>query len=99
MVQRVLLCSHVPGGFEAETCGLLVQFAAIFAGCCLIASGLGAAVISKLVKRLGRPSILIVLMAVIAAAAAVLTGVSKGGQSVEDLWKGRHLGFKSFCNY
>ena len=85
MVQTVLLHPHVPEGFEAESCCPFVQFAAVFGGCCLIASGLGAAVISKLVKRLGRPSILIVLMAVIAAAATILTGVSKGSQSAEDL--------------
>ncbi|KAK9826527.1 hypothetical protein WJX74_000306 [Apatococcus lobatus] len=73
------------------------QFAAIFAGTCLISGAAGAAGISKLVEKLGRPSILVVLMAGIATLATVLTGISKGGKGVQDLINGHNIGFKPFC--
>ena len=75
----------------------LWQFAAIFAGSCLLSAGIGAAAITKLVEKTGRPSISVILMVVTSAAATILTGIFKGGQGVQDLITGHNVGFKPFC--
>ena len=75
----------------------VLQFAAIFAGACLLSGGIGAAAITRVMEKLGRPSILVVLMASIAAAATILTGIFKGSEGVKDLINGHNVGLKPFC--
>ncbi len=72
---HLLACHQATNAHALTSCN--VQFAAIFAGSCLLSAGIGAAAITRLVERLGRPSILVVLMACIAAAGTILTGISK----------------------
>ena len=112
-IPPVLLCSrhqqdrglgfpdlHAAGAYTAlaitEMPGVL-QFAAIFSSCCLVSAAIGATGITRLVKTLGRPSIVIILMAIVLSAATVLTGISKGGKGIHDLIKGHNIGVKPFC--
>ena len=95
-----MLCLYSIHGYSSPThhlAHLLLQFAAIFSWACLISGAFGAAGLSKLVQKLGRPSILVVLMAGVATLATILTGISKGGQGVQDLINGHNIGFKPFC--
>ncbi|KAK9862471.1 hypothetical protein WJX84_009881 [Apatococcus fuscideae] len=81
-----------------ERMGLLnYQFAAIFAGSCLVSGGLGVTAINWLIGKLGRPSVPVVLMASVAAISTILAGISKGGKSIQDLANGHNVGFKPFC--
>ena len=74
-----------------------MQYATIFGGACFLSTAIGLLLINKLVQKTGRPSILVILLAALAAFGAVLTGVFKGGDAAQDLWHHRNVGFKPFC--
>ena len=76
---------------------LCAQFAAIFGGACFLATAVGLSLINKLVQKTRRPSILVILLAALAALGAVLTGWFKGGNALKDLWHHRNLGLEPFC--
>lgn len=48
-------------------------------------------------NRSRQPSVLVILLAGIAAMATILTGISKGSQGLQDLIKGQNISFKPFC--
>ena len=76
---------------------LNTSYSAVFAPIALVSSLLGVTVLGVLVRRSGRASIIILLMAAIIAAGTVSTVVFGGLRSYHEIQQGHDLGFKSFC--
>lgn len=81
-------------GFEGV---LNVTYALIFGIGCFIASLLGVWIVGRIVRRSGRPSYVVIILAVVIALGAILTGVFGGRKAILALKSGQHLGFHSFC--
>ena len=76
---------------------LNVQYAAVFGCACLASAALGTFLIGRAVRRSGRASLLVLILAGIIAAGAVVTAAFSGVRAVADLAAGAHLGGGSFC--
>ena len=76
---------------------LNLQYAAVFGSTCFVAAALGTFLIGRAVRRSGRASLLVLILAGIIAAGAVVTTAFSGVQAVRDLASGTHLSGGSFC--
>ena len=62
-----------------------------------MATAVGISAINWAVRRTGRPSILVIMLAGMALGGAVLTGVTKGSLAVHDFRTHTDLGLRPFC--
>ena len=76
---------------------LNLQYAAVFGSACFVSAALGTFLIGRAVRRSGRASLLVLILAGIIAAGAVVTAAFSGVRAVEDLASATHLGGGSFC--
>ena len=77
---------------------LNTSYAAVYAPIAFVSSLIGVTVVGVLVRRSGRASIIILLMASIIAAGTVSTVVFGGLRSYHEIQEGRDVGFKPFCS-
>ena len=70
-----------------------LQYAAVFCSVCGTASLLGLTGVGRLVKASGRPSIIVLLLALIMGGGGVCSAVF----GYMDAWKSGQTGFKSIC--
>jgi len=92
--------------FSASTAALAFAFehllsttyALVFGIGCFVSSLLGVWVVGRLVRRSGRASYVVIILAAIIALGAVLTGVFGGRKAILALESGRQIGFNSFCS-
>lgn len=77
--------------------GLNYQFASVYGLVCAIASIFGVAVISASVRRSGRSSLVVFILAVIIGTGCLLQAAFGGLAIVQDIRTGRNLSFSSFC--
>ena len=73
------------------------QYAAVYGGVCAVASAFGVVVISTSVRRSGKGSLIVFILAMIIGTGAVLQAVFGGIAVVQDVKSGRHLSFSSWC--
>lgn len=76
---------------------LNVSYVEVYAPIAFVSSLIGVTVVGVLVRRSGRASIIILLMASIIAAGTVSTVVFGGLRSYHEIQGGRDIGFKPFC--
>jgi len=67
-----------------------------FAGC-FVASLAGVWLVGMAVRRSGRASYVVIILACIIGLGAVLTGTFGGKKAIEALSSGRGIGFNAFC--
>lgn len=75
-----------------------LTYATVFGSSCMAAALLGTLLIGRAVRRSGRGSCLVLLLAAIMGLGAVATTAFSGRRAVLDLWHGTHLGMPPFCN-
>ncbi|CAL8469952.1 g9494 [Coccomyxa elongata] len=76
---------------------LNAQFALVFGLCCMGASLMGVLLISRIVERSGKASIIVFLLALVIGTGATLTAAFGGRFAVQDLVHHRNIGFSSLC--
>eukprot|EP01025_Chloroclados_australasicus_P003060 TRINITY_DN10705_c0_g3_i5.p1 TRINITY_DN10705_c0_g3~~TRINITY_DN10705_c0_g3_i5.p1 ORF type:complete len:587 (+),score=69.70 TRINITY_DN10705_c0_g3_i5:168-1928(+) len=95
----VVLFSSSSAVFQFIIDGNLNQaYAIVFGLTSLAASFCGIFVVSRLVKKLGRPSIIVLILACVIGLGAVLTGAFGVTDAVKDLEDGEYMGFNSLCD-
>lgn len=77
---------------------LNTSYVAVFAPIAFVSSLVGVTIVGVLVRRSGRASIIILLMACIIAAGTVSTVVFGGLRSYHEIESGQDLGFRPFCS-
>lgn len=73
------------------------QYAAVYGGVCAVASIFGVAFISTSVRRSGKGSLVVFILATIIGTGALLQAIFGGIDVVQDIRTGRHLSFSSWC--
>lgn len=76
---------------------LNVQYSAIIAGACFPCAAAGTFLISRAVRRSGRASVLVLLLACTIGLGAAITIAFEGRQAVEALADGTDIGFDELC--
>lgn len=76
---------------------LNVEFAAIYGGSCLLPAAAGTFLISLAVKRSGRPSSLVFLLAGVMALGVAITAAFSIRRAIQDLSEGHDVGFTAIC--
>jgi len=76
---------------------LNVSYVKVFAPIAFFSSLIGVTFIGWAVRKSGRASIIVLLMATVIAAGTVATVVFGGIRSYHDIQEGQGIGFKSFC--
>ena len=77
---------------------LNLPYAALFGCACLVSAAAGTFLIGRAVRRSGRASVLVVLLAGCVGAGALATLGYSGRRAVIDLMRGEHSAGGSFCN-
>ena len=73
------------------------QYALVYGGICAVASIFGVAVISRSVRRSGKGSRIVFILAFIISVGALMQAVFGGSAAVHDIRTGRHVSFSSLC--
>ena len=76
---------------------LNTSYATVYGAIAFISSIVGVTVVGAMVRRSGRASIIVLLMACVIAAGTVSTLVFGGLRSFHEIQAGADLGFKPFC--
>lgn len=76
---------------------LNLQISLIFGLSCAVASLVGVFLISRLIDRSGKASIIVFLLSGIIAIGALMTGILGLKQAILDLMHGDHIGFSGLC--
>ena len=76
---------------------LNLQYAAVLAPTACLSAVVGVAVVGRAIKRSGRASLVVLLLAGIIATGALCTLSFAGRAALADLLARRHLGFSTFC--
>lgn len=77
---------------------LNVQFALVYGVLCAFASLTGVTVVGMIVRRSGRTSLVVLILAVIIGLGGLLTALFGGIDAVQNVIAGEDLGFNRFCN-
>ncbi|KAK9843827.1 hypothetical protein WJX81_007905 [Elliptochloris bilobata] len=94
----MVLFSSSIAAFSFGFDGLLnMQFALIFGLGCFAASLAGVLLVARVVKRSGKASIVVFLLAMVIGIGAILTAIFGGRDAVLSLVARRNIGFGSFC--
>lgn len=75
-----------------------VQYACIYGTLNFISSFLGVFLLGRAVKRSGKSSIIVLMLALMMAVGAFISAVFGGVESVHDVREGRDLAFSSLCS-
>ncbi|CAL5218926.1 g672 [Coccomyxa viridis] len=77
---------------------LNLHFALIFGLCCMGASLIGVLLVQRIVKRSGKASIIVFLLALVIATGVILTAGFGGRYAILDLVRHSNLAFSSLCS-
>lgn len=73
------------------------QYALVYGSLCAVASTIGVAVISTSVRRSGKGSRIVFILALIIATGALMQALFGGAAAVHDIRTGQHMSFSSLC--
>lgn len=96
----VALCAalHELCGSDASNCNAAPQYALTYGGVNLVSSAIGVLLISRAVKRSGKASLVVMILAAIIAIGAVLSLATQGRRAILDLVHHADIGFSPLCH-
>jgi uncharacterized membrane protein YfcA len=96
-VMMILFSSSTIALSYAFQHALNLSYATVFAPVCFVASLIGVTVIGRFIKRTGRTSIIIFILAGLITVGTISAGVFGGLNAYKELKHGGQVGFKPFC--